>query len=130
MQRAICAFARIAQQLAGWTEDDRQLLGNDLEAVDQGRRARIVGGIELLVRVAVAAQEIDQPKDVRIAFRTDDDRTGAGFDQADAAKDQGAHDALAKIGLGDQQRAQPLGRNGHRLDVGQRGCVDEVGAAR
>ena len=80
--------------------------------------------------MAVAAQEIDQPKHVRIAFRADDDRTGAGLDQADAAQDQRAHDALAKIGLGDQQRAQPLGRNGHRLDVGQRGRVDEVRPAR
>ena len=54
----------------------------------------------------------------------------AGFDQADAAEDKRAHDALPKIGLGDQQRAQPLGRNGQGLDVGQRGRVDEVGAAR
>ena len=28
--------------------------------------------------------------------------------QADAAQDQRAHDALAELGLGDQQRAQPF----------------------
>ena len=35
---------------------------------------------------------------------------GAGLDQPDAAQDQRAHDALAEVGLGDDQRAQLLRR--------------------
>ena len=37
-----------------------------------------------------------------------------------------AHDALAEIGFGDQQGAQPLRRNGDGFDVGQRRLVDEI----
>ena len=52
------------------------------------------------------------------------------FDQADAAQDQRAHDPLAELGLGDQQGAQPVGRDRDRLDVGQRLRVDQRRPAR
>ena len=48
----------------------------------------------------------------------------------DAPKDQRAHQALAEIGFGDQQRAQAIGGNRHGLDVGQRLLVDEIWPAR
>ena len=43
--------------------------------------------------------------------------------QADAAQDQRAHDPLAEIGFGDQQRAQPVGRNDQRSHGLLRGGV-------
>ena len=49
----------------------------------------------------------------------------AGLDQADPPQDQRAHDPLAQLGLGDEQRAQPLRRDHHRLDIGQRIGVDQ-----
>ena len=39
-------LARIAQQIAVGTEHDRKLFGRDLEALDQGLRAAVRGGIE------------------------------------------------------------------------------------
>ena len=53
--------------------------------------------------MAVAAQEIGQPKHVGIGLVADDDRPGAALDQPDAAEDQRAHDPLAEIGLGNEQ---------------------------
>ena len=76
-----------------------------------------LSGIEALVRMAVAAEEVDQPEHVAVAVAADDHRAAAAaLDQADAAQDQRAHDPLAKLGLGDQQRAQPVGRDDERLD--------------
>ena len=80
--------------------------------------------------MAVAAQEIDQPEDVGIGFVADDDRPRAGLDQPDAAEDQRAHDALAKVGFGDQQGAQAIRRDRDRLDVGPGDRVDQIGPAR
>ncbi len=51
----------------------------------------------------------------------------AGFDQPDAAQDQRAHDAFAEVRLGDDQRAQLLGRHQQRLDVLVGVRVDERG---
>ena len=42
---------------------------------------------------------------------------GAGFDQPDPTQDQRAHDALAKVRLGDDQRAQLRRRHQERLDI-------------
>ena len=47
------------------------------------------------------------------------------LDQADAAQDQRAHDALAEIGLRHQQRAQFLRRYQQRLDVAFGMAVDQ-----
>ena len=54
---------------------------------------------------------------------------GAALDQADPAQDQRAHDALAELGLGDQQRAQLLRRDQQRLDVALGMAVDQREAA-
>ena len=45
------------------------------------------------------------------------------------AQDQGAHDPLAQLGFGDQQGAQPVGRDQHRLDRRPGEGVDERRAA-
>ena len=131
MQRASCLLVRIAQQLAARAEHDRQFLGRDLEPLDQGLGAAVRVGAQQLKGMAVAAQEIGQPQHVRLIGMADDHRAdAAALDQADAAQDQGAHDPLAKLGLGDQQGAQPLRRNQHRLDVGQRLGLDQRRPAR
>ena len=53
----------------------------------------------------------------------------AALDQADPAQDQRAHDALAEIGFGDQQRAQFLRRDQQRLDLAFGMAVDQRDAA-
>ena len=76
--------------------------------------------------MAVAAEEIDQPEHVGIAIVADDHRpAAAGLDQPDAPQDQRPHDPLAQFRLGDQQGAQPLGRDLDRLAAGQRLGVDQ-----
>ncbi len=83
-----------------------------------------------MVRLAVARQEILQPRHVAERRRADQHRAAdAALDQADPAQDQRAHDALAEIGLGDQQRAQLLRRNQQRFDVALGMAVDQRDAA-
>ncbi len=75
-------------------------------------------GIEHAVRMAVGGQEALQRVDAAVAARADDDRAaGILFDQADAAQDQRAHDALAQVGVRDEQRAQRVGRYHQHFDV-------------
>ena len=55
---------------------------------------------------------------------------GAALDQGDAAQDQRAHDALAELGLGDQQRgAGSSGGIDQRLDLAFGVAVDQRGRA-
>jgi hypothetical protein len=70
--------------------------------------------------MAVAAQEIDQPEHVAIAFVADDDRPAPALDQADAAQDQGPHDALAEFRLATNTALSPSGGIAIALAVGQR----------
>ena len=64
------------------------------------------------------------------ACRADQHRPAdAALDQADAAQDQRAHDALAEIGFGDQQRAQFVRRDQQRLDIALGMAVDQRDAA-
>src|SRR4030095_14474109 len=60
---------------AARTQHDRNLLRLDLEPFDQHLPATILGGVEALVGVTVAPQEIDQPQHVSIRFMADDDPT-------------------------------------------------------
>ena len=79
-----------------------------------------------MVRIAVAGEKALQADDAARIRRPDQHRTaGAALDQADAAQDQRAHDALAEIGLGDQQRAQALRRNQQRFDLALGMAVDQ-----
>ena len=70
-------------------------------------------------------EEIDQPQHVGVVAGADNHRPRAGFDQSDPPQDQGAHDPLAQLGLGDKQRPKPLRRHHHRLDIGQGIGVDQ-----
>ena len=51
-------------------------------------------------------------------------------DQVDAAQDEGARDALAELGLGDQQRAEPSGGIEQHLDLALGVAVDQRRLAR
>ena len=83
-----------------------------------------------MVRLAVARQEILQPRHVAERDRADQHRAaGAALDQADPAQDQRAHDAFAEIGLGHQQRAQLIRRNQQRFDIALGMAVDQRDAA-
>ena len=63
------------------------------------------------MRMTVATQEVLEPQRVAVAGATHDHGTAAaGLDQPHPTQDQGAHDALAEVSLGDQQGAQPVGR--------------------
>ncbi len=53
----------------------------------------------------------------------------AALNEADAAQDQRAHDALAEVGLGHQQRAQFVRCDQQRLDVAVGMTIDQRDAA-
>lgn len=106
----------IAQELAVGAEDDRQLGRIEMEPLDQGLRAGIGPGIEGLVRMGVVAQEVAQPQHVAIVGVADHhESAGPHLEQGHAAQDQGPHDPLAELGLGDQQGPEPLRRDLQRL---------------
>ena len=76
--------------------------------------------------VAVAGEEALEPHHVGAQFLADQDgASGAQVDQGRAPDDQRAHDLVAQLGLGDEQRAQALRRYQKRLDVGDRLGVDQ-----
>ena len=76
-----------------------------------------VSGIDHAVGLAVAAQELLQPENKRVAGMPDDDRPDrTAFQQSDTAQDQRAHDALAKVGLLHHQVAEPPRTDDQRLD--------------
>ena len=109
-------LARVAQQPYVGTQNDRQFASVDAEAVDQGLRAGIGLWVEPLVWMPVAGEEPFEAQNITIIGAADDDRAaGAERQQADAAQDQGAHDALAELRLFHHQIAQPPRRNDDRL---------------
>ena len=65
----------------------------------------------------IAAEKVIQPKHVAVIGAADDNRSSRpGFEEADAAQDQGAHDPLAELRLRNDQRPQPVRRNDQRFD--------------
>ena len=120
----------IAQHGAVDGHDQRPIRRRRRIARDQFGGVVIALGIEQMMRIAVAGEETLQADDAGRIRRPDQHRTAdAGLDQTDAAQDQRAHDALAKIGFGDQQRAQPFRRDQQRLDVALGMPVDQRDAA-
>ena len=110
-------LAGIAQQISVRAEHDRQLRRLDAEALDQRPRAGVAVGIERLVRLTVARQESRQPEHAGVAGGADDQRAReTALQQTDAAQDERAHDALAELGLHDENVAQALRRDHDRLD--------------
>jgi len=79
----------------------------------------------------VAPEETFEAQNISVIRSADDHRpAGTPIEQADTAKDQGAHDAFAQLGVFHQQIAQPARRNdeclGCLLDIG----IDQGRAAR
>ncbi len=67
----------------------------------------IAGRVQHRMRMGVPRQESLQPYQACAAGYADDHRaTGAGFEQRHAPQDEGAHDALAELGLRHHHRAQ------------------------
>ena len=61
------------------------------------------------MRMTIAAEKAFEPKDIAALRATDNHRpAGAGLEQPDATQDQGAHDPLSELRLGDQQSPQPV----------------------
>ena len=121
---------RIAQHPAVRADHQRQVGARGDIARDEIGGVLVGGGIEQMVRLAVARQEILQPRHVAERRRADQHHTaGPALDQIDPAQDQRAHDALAEFGLRDQQRAQLIRRNQQRFDVALGMAVDQREAA-
>ena len=67
--------------------------------------------------MTVAAEKTLKPQHIAVLGAADDDRSACSrLQDGDAAQDQRAHDALAKLGFRNHQRPQPLRRNDERLD--------------
>src|SRR5690349_9887182 len=83
-------------------------------------------GVQPLVRMAITAEKTFKPEHIPILRTTYDDRSaGAGFKETDATENQRAHNALAKLGLRNQQCAQLLRRYDQRLNRALRVRIDE-----
>src|SRR5687768_8830723 len=82
------------------------------------------------MRLPVSAKEVRETEDVPVLVVADDDRAYPDFDEPNPAKDERAHDALAEIGLGDEQRAELFRRNDESLDGLVRIRIDERRSSR
>ena len=102
-----------------------------VKALDQRLRLGIGIGIERLVRVAIAAQEVLQPEHIAaVGIADDEGSAGPRLDQPHAAQDQGTHDPLAELGFRHQQRAQAFGCDDERFDRTLRDRVHKRRPAR
>ena len=101
-----------------------------MKALDQGLRTRIGLWVEPLMRMPVAGQKAFEAQNIGVVGAADDYRAaGTGIEQGNPAQDQGAHDALAELGLFDHQIAQPARRDDERLDSFRGNGVDQRRAA-
>ena len=83
-----------------------------------------------MIGMAVALQKILQPRHFAERVGADQHRAAdAALDQVDPAQDQRAHDALAEIGFGHQQRPQLIRRDQQRFDIALGMAVDQRDAA-
>ena len=120
----------IAQHGAIGTHHQRQIAARGRIARDEIGGVLVGGGIEQMMRLAVARQKVLQARHVAERGRTDQHRAAdTALDQADPAQDQRAHDALAEVGFGDQERPQLVRRDEKRLDVALGVAVDQRDAA-
>jgi len=87
------------------------------KALDQGLRTGIGLWVEPLMRVPIAGKETFEAQNIGMIRAADDHRpAGTRIEKANTAQDQGAHDALAQLGLFHEEIAQPARRNDECLD--------------
>ncbi len=78
------------------------------------------------MRPAVTGEKSLQLHEAAVVGRADQDRAaGPGLDQRDAAQDERAHDLFAENRFGDQQGVQLVRIDVQRLDVADRGRIDQ-----
>jgi hypothetical protein len=110
---------------------EKTRIGAEWVRAQIGLRTRIGLWVEPLMRVPVAGKETFEAQNIGM-IRAADDHGPAGtpIEKADTAKDQGAHDAFAQLGLFHQKIAQPARRDdeclGGLLGIG----IDQGRAAR
>jgi hypothetical protein len=110
--------------------DDQNVACGSAVLREHGGDGGVLTRIDHVVGITVSPEEILQPQHVGRLRVADEHRTaGARFDEPDPAQNQRAGDALAEIGFGDEERAQPLGRHENRLDVFLGVTVHQAGAA-
>jgi hypothetical protein len=123
-------FGRIAQHRAVGRHHQRQIGRRRRVPRDQFVGVTIGERIEQMMRIAVAGEKSQQANHVARIRGADQHRAAdAALDQADPAQDQRAHDAFAEIGFGNQERAQPVGRDQQGLDIAFGHAIDQRGAA-
>jgi len=102
-----------------------------VEALDQRLRTRIGLRVQKLVRMPVSGKESFEPQHVAVVGTADDYRPACTrLDQANAAQDKGAHDALAQFGLFHQKIPQPARRDDKCQDGLLGAGIDQGRAAR
>ena len=122
---------RIAQHGAVRAHDQRQIGARGRIAREEIGGVLVARRIQQMMRLSVTRQEILQARHVAERGRADQHRAAdTALDQADAAQDQRAHDALAEIGFRDQQRTELVRRNEQRLDLALGMAVDQRDATR
>src|SRR3974390_861405 len=97
-----------------------------MKALDQCLRAIVPVGIELLMRITVAAQKFLKSKSVPLSRAPDNDgAANIAFDEPDAAQDQSTHDAFAEFGFLDHEIADAPRRNNNDVDLAFRDPIHE-----
>ena len=105
----------------GRPEEPADFNGRRQSSVDGTSRMNREVHVRIFERLGVklpgpTRQKGDQPAHVRVVSATDDHRAAdAGLDQAHAAQNQNAHDALAELRFGDQEGTQAFRWNDQRL---------------
>jgi hypothetical protein len=103
----------------------------DLVLVGQHLGIVVEQRIEVVIGLPVAPQKVLQARQGgRARMRDQHHATGPRFDQGDAAQDQRARDALAQVGLGDEQGAQGRRCDQQRFDGALGLAIDQRRPAR
>ncbi|MFK4386087.1 hypothetical protein ABIA40_005495 [Bradyrhizobium sp. USDA 223] len=124
-------LAGIAQHRAAGRDDERPILRLRRIARDQFGGVMLALGVEQMMRLAIAGEKALQAHHAGGVRGPDQHGAAdAALDQIDPAQDQRAHDALAKLGFGHQQRAQPVRRDEQHLDIAFGAAVDQRRPAR
>ena len=108
-------------------DHDGELIGRELETIEEPARVRIDLGIEQPVRVAVAHQEALEAQRIATMPRSDQhDATPRVPDEADAAQDERPHDDLADVRLAGHQATKvgALDPDHPAVDTGATGDED------